>query len=262
MSNRILRDTILTERNFNALTFMEESLYSRLVVSADDYGVYYADPVLLPGILFPRKPEVTAEAVRDALEHMEVLGLISRYTVNGEEYLQLRSWEKDQRIRNSRHKFPPPGEAGEGETAGPESERPADRTVPEGRGEDDRREGTAAGQAPEPEVRELPVVELPLNDNTAYGVTQAEIDGYAALYPAVDVAQELRNMRGWCMCNPQRRKTRSGVKKFINSWLARAQNQGGSCTRPPAPGAAPVNPFLERLKADAARVRGGGETVQ
>lgn len=47
-------------------------------------------------------------------------------------------------------------------------------------------------------------------------------------YPAVDVMQELRKMAGWCESNTTKRKTRRGVRAFITSWLARAQDRGGS----------------------------------
>lgn len=45
---------------------------------------------------------------------------------------------------------------------------------------------------------------------------------------AVDVIQELRNMRGWIDSNPTKRKTKSGILKFVNGWLARTQNSGGT----------------------------------
>ncbi len=51
---------------------------------------------------------------------------------------------------------------------------------------------------------------------------------YEQLYPAVDVRQELRNMKGWCISNPSRRKTKRGVRRFINTWLTKTQNRGGS----------------------------------
>ena len=46
------------------------------------------------------------------------------------------------------------------------------------------------------------------------------------LYPAVDVMQELRKMKGWCDSNPAKRKTRRGIKRFINNWLSRQQDEG------------------------------------
>lgn len=83
-----------------------------------------------------------------------------------------------------------------------------------------------------PAPTEPPVFTLPLNDGSDHPVTQKDIDKYAQLYPAVDVMQELRNMFGWLDSNPTRKKTKKGIGRFINSWLAREQNRGG--TRKPA----------------------------
>lgn len=73
-----------------------------------------------------------------------------------------------------------------------------------------------------------PVIVLPLNDGTGYAVSQEQSQEWAGLYPAVDVIQQLRNMRGWLDANPTRRKTRKGVLRFINSWLSKEQDRGGS----------------------------------
>lgn len=40
-------------------------------------------------------------------------------------------------------------------------------------------------------------------------------------YPRIDVDAELRKMAEWCRANPQRRKTQSGIKRFITNWLNR-----------------------------------------
>ena len=73
-----------------------------------------------------------------------------------------------------------------------------------------------------------PVFTLPLNDGSKFTITENMHKQWNELYPAVDVMQELRNMCGWCIANPQKRKTASGVQKFINGWLARRQNTGGN----------------------------------
>ena len=67
--------------------------------------------------------------------------------------------------------------------------------------------------------------QLILNDKSYFDVTQEMVDQWKALYPAVDVDQEIRKMIGWCDANPTNRKTRTGAKRFINSWLSRAQNR-------------------------------------
>jgi hypothetical protein len=68
------------------------------------------------------------------------------------------------------------------------------------------------------------VVELLLNDKSKYQVVQSRVAKWKGLYPAVDVEQELREMVGWCDSNPKKRKTRSGIEKFITGWLAREQD--------------------------------------
>ncbi len=71
-----------------------------------------------------------------------------------------------------------------------------------------------------------PVIGLPLNDGTEYGVTEEQCREWAELYPSVDVLQQLRNMRGWLLSNKARRKTKRGIGRFITSWLSREQDRG------------------------------------
>ena len=63
-----------------------------------------------------------------------------------------------------------------------------------------------------------------LNDGTEYDVSENDVVTYQQLYPGIDVMQELRNIQAWCLSNPKNRKTRSGAKRFLNSWLSSAQN--------------------------------------
>lgn len=76
---------------------------------------------------------------------------------------------------------------------------------------------------PQSDFSNLPA--LPLIDGAEYALTVSEVENYRALYPAVDVEQQIRAMCGWLDANPKNRKTRSGIKRFINSWLAKEQNR-------------------------------------
>lgn len=95
-------------------------------------------------------------------------------------------------------------------------------------------------QKPEPAPTEPSVIDLPLNTGKPYSVTQAFSSQMQALYPAVNIEQEFRSMLGWLIANPTKRKTKSGVTRFINSWLARCQDRGGSS------GLAPMQTFEKR----------------
>lgn len=74
---------------------------------------------------------------------------------------------------------------------------------------------------------EKAAITLTLNDKSEYPLFDKNIAEWKELYPNVDILQELRNMKGWLNSNPTKRKTKSGILRFINSWLAREQNKGG-----------------------------------
>jgi hypothetical protein len=78
-----------------------------------------------------------------------------------------------------------------------------------------------------PSVISIPLVGK-INDSQEFDILQSMIDDWAASYPAVNVIQELHNIRQWNIANPTRRKTKAGILRHINSWLADKQNKGGS----------------------------------
>ena len=70
----------------------------------------------------------------------------------------------------------------------------------------------------------LQVISFTLNDKTEYPVYDKDYAEWVELYPAVDIMQELRKMKGWLDSNPTRRKTVKGIRRFINNWLSKAQD--------------------------------------
>lgn len=80
------------------------------------------------------------------------------------------------------------------------------------------------------------VITLPLNTGKEHPVTQGEIEQWQDLYPAVDVLQALRSMRGWLLGNKTRRKTKNGIGRFIQHWLAKEQDNGRTRASPFTPG--------------------------
>ena len=67
-----------------------------------------------------------------------------------------------------------------------------------------------------------------LNNGDTYTPDDADVIQWQKAYPAIDVYQELNAMESWLDANPTKRKTPRGIKRFVNSWLARAQDKGGS----------------------------------
>ena len=71
-------------------------------------------------------------------------------------------------------------------------------------------------------------------DDPLYKTVGSAVDGYIEhvhpmrlVYPAVDVMQELRKMSSWSTDNPKKRKTKGGIRRFINAWLSKEQDKGG-----------------------------------
>lgn len=75
---------------------------------------------------------------------------------------------------------------------------------------------------------QAPEVSIPLDDGTDHLVFPADINEYRSAYPRIDPLAECRKARAWCLANASNRKTRRGVGKFLNGWMARAQKDAES----------------------------------
>lgn len=61
-----------------------------------------------------------------------------------------------------------------------------------------------------------------------FQVRESLVADWTGAYPGVDVLGELRRAVQWCADNPTKRKTYRGARKFLGSWLARAQESRAS----------------------------------
>ena len=74
---------------------------------------------------------------------------------------------------------------------------------------------------------EADVEAIPLNDGSEWRPSVDEYHEYKRLYPSVDIDQAFRSMRGWSKSNPAKRKTKTGVRRFVTTWLEKEQDRGG-----------------------------------
>lgn len=72
-----------------------------------------------------------------------------------------------------------------------------------------------------------PLFEISVLKGETFSVYREDVDKWQSLYPSVNIEQQIRNMIGWLDSNPQRRKTKNGMPRFINNWLSKEQNRGG-----------------------------------
>ena len=65
-------------------------------------------------------------------------------------------------------------------------------------------------------------------DGTDWQPEDEQIVAWQHAYPEVDIFAELNVMAVWLDSNQEKRKTRKGMPRFVNSWLQRANQKGGS----------------------------------
>ena len=223
MPNRILKESICTSDTLDELTWMEEVFWYRLIVNCDDYGRFDARPAILRSRLFPLKSSVTEKNVKEILNKLSTVGLVILYEYEDKPYLQLATWDRHQQIRAKKSKYPAPDDSCS-HLISDDIKCPRNPIQSES---NPNRESNSMPDALSASDRKS-VITLILNDKTEFPIYQDQVDSWVQLYPAVYIMQELRNMKGWCENNPKKRKTKSGILRFVNGWLSREQNKGGN----------------------------------
>lgn len=232
MPNRIIKESICRSEEIDSLSWFEEVLFYRLIVTCDDFGRYDGRAKIIKGSCFPLK-DITEKDIDKALGRLAAVGLVRVYESQGRPYLQLVTWAAHQRIRNQKSKYP---EFADGcelltfDSKGQQIKANDNKCIrnpiqSEFKSESETNTNICSEQTV---AAEPPVIGIMMNTGEEYPITQSYVLELAELYPAVDIMQELRAMKGWCDANPRKRKTAGGMKRFINAWISKVQNRCGT----------------------------------
>lgn len=106
MPNRVIRDGILTSERVASLGWPAEVFYRRLMSVVDDFGRYYASPMLLRAACYPLHLDKVSDAdIGKWLAVCAEAGLVSVYPASdGKRYLEMADFR--QRTRAEKSKFP------------------------------------------------------------------------------------------------------------------------------------------------------------
>lgn len=232
MPNRILRDSALDSDRIAAVDEGSEVLFYRLLMLADDFGRFDGRLSVIRGRAFALRQSITEKEIERRLCQLTKFQLISRYKVNNKPYIEIPRFGQRQRAEKS--KFPEMtdrGRSNDGQLTD-SGQTSAHVVVVEGVVEDVGDSG--AQQKPEKPAAlhkingdESPILaKLPLRGGGEFEVRQAWVAELEPSYPDVKVVQTILEMKGWCLGNPDRMKTRKGIKRFITSWLQNEQEKG------------------------------------
>lgn len=228
MPSRIIREGWLDSEAVNALDPGAELFFLRLCLRADDYGCYSANPVMLKSMLFPLRDATRSTDIPRWLAACEKAGLVRCYSDSATCKSCLVIPKFGQRVKNgTKRKFPiPPDFSGKipaiPGTSGifrPHSESEADSNC----------EGDSCGEPkpngpaspPDPVFLEFPTV----GDSKTWDLRESKLAEYRRSFPGLDVPSEMRGALQWARDNQTKRKTASGMTRFLNNWLTTAQNR-------------------------------------
>jgi hypothetical protein len=106
MPNRILREGLLESSAIDLLDAEAERFFVRLMLRADDFGRYHANPAMLANMLFPLRRDIEPKQVADWLKQCQRAKLLRVYQVDGRPCLEIPKF--GQRSRAQQSKFPDP----------------------------------------------------------------------------------------------------------------------------------------------------------
>ncbi|MCR4339537.1 MAG: hypothetical protein NUW01_06585 [Gemmatimonadaceae bacterium] len=247
---RLISRTLGSSRKFAALPQaaahlgeFAQTLYQMLVSHSDDFGRLSGDAFTVKHAVFPTSSRCEQDFA-DALVAMATVGLIRYYVADGEQVIQIVDFDEHQPglSKRTRSRFP--------EDTGVPVKFTEIPEIPsqEKRRELNRREGKrnsseASSEPEEPAVLTFPVVGL---GGPTWGLTQGQIDQWRELFPGIDVLAECRAALAWAQANKGKRKTATGMLRFLAAWLTRANDQ-------PRPAASlsemPVSKLTNKLAA-------------
>jgi hypothetical protein len=209
------------DETLSALDAETHILAAGLLCYADDDGYFNANPRLVQAAIFPLRD--LSRPINDMLTDLSVSGYIRiGEAEDGKTYGHVVNFSKHQRInRKTPSVISNLQISWRTHTQLTESSQQIASGI---RNKEGNKEGNKTSCV-EPEVSPQQIAgTLPLNNNSDHTILKTEVAQWGELYPGIDIKQELRNMKGWLLANPTRRKTKTGINKFINNWLAKAQN--------------------------------------
>jgi hypothetical protein len=222
-----------------------QQLYPLLVAHADDFGRLQGDPFTVKHAIDPTSPR-SIQDFEIGLKSLNDVGLLIWYQVGDRRFIQIQNFDPHQSglHKRSSSAFPePPGNSGNiaefpSEGKGTEQKRTQQNLVisPEPHGD--------SGQVAAKTFLEFPVVG---RGGPTWCLTEALVSEFEQLYPTVNVRQESRAALGWVRSNQGRRKTVSGMRKFLNGWMTKATNGGRGSHKDDAQPAVPWScPHVDR----------------
>lgn len=212
------------------LPFEGRMLFAGLPLIADRAGRLEDRPLRIKATLFP----FDDVKVDDLLAGLADRGFIDRYDVEGVAVIQITKFGEHQNPhpREAHSDLPEKPEEREGyrhssdsrEKAMPSRAGSSGSSGPSGSSGSTHTDSEAATPHSEPSVLTFACQGQP----QTWTLTSAHVSQWAELYPGIDVLGECRKAFAWLEANSNRRKTSTGMPRFLVNWLNRSVDRRSS----------------------------------
>lgn len=192
-------------------------LYFMIYPHVDVEGRFSADPEEIKIECVPLLP-YTKQQIGLAIIDLDDVGLINLYIINNKSYLEITRFSDFNKVRKdkeSESSIPPYS----GSSTGVVQEyarisyiniKIKLSNIKEGRKEGSKEEG----------------IYFDFDKAEFFNITEKDLGTWEKAYPKTDIKIELNKMASWLRADPKRLK--SNYKRFINGWLSRTQDKGGT----------------------------------
>jgi hypothetical protein len=211
MPNRWIKEAYCASSRINAVSAEARDLWVRLLVNADDHGLFHGGAQLVASACFPLQPN--ARKCEQLLVELSTGGLVARYESGGKRYLALTQWYERPRSK-PKYPLPPQGISEQLQATENNCEQLHVSTTTT----------TTTSNAPN---------DISFDAETGWaGITDRDREMWRSANPAVDVEREIAAAAVWVRANPKNRK--ANWRRFLSGWLSRSQE------RAPAKGGGPT----------------------
>lgn len=217
-----MKESICCSDTLRELSWFEYALFTKLIVLADDYGIYDGRVPLIRARAFSMDLDRVSEGeVALGLDSLERAGLILRYVAGGKPYLRLVGWDEHQNVRAKRSKYPMEQDEHTPEPENGEEKKENSEQTP---GEsDDRIRQCSAGTAPAQGQTGGECVFCGEYKNVKF--TKAQFDALVREFPD-DWKERVQAVSEYCAAHGKKYKNYLAV---IRSWAKRdkPRDRGG-----------------------------------
>jgi hypothetical protein len=219
---RTIKPEFHANERLSALSAETHLLACALLNYADDEGFFNSNPQLVKAACCPLRE--LSKPIAESLRELEQIGYFKSFDgTDGRQYgwiVNFRTHQNINRPKDSKIK-----------TLLVVTDESLMRHLWNGDQGMDQGSGNGEQGGGEHDASPQPIMLFPVvasqSKPSEWPLLPAKLQQYRESYPAVDVLQECRNARQWCIDNKAKRKTYDGMSAFLTRWLQKEQNRGG-----------------------------------